>query len=286
MSQLTPQPGFDPPTNDGGGTEAYKRYEPIKPEDPLRALLRRIWAPVAVLGGLALKFKTFALAIFKIKIFATSGTMLVSVAAYAWIWGWRFGAGLVVMLLIHELGHVFELRRQGIKASAPIFIPFLGAVVGMKEMPKNAWREAQVALAGPILGTLGAAGAWVLGSVLDSDVLIAVAFVGFLLNLFNLLPIVPLDGGRAAAALHPALWSVGLLGLVGLTVWRPNPILLLILLFGALELWRRWKDRGNPETRGYYKISAAQRATVGVTYVGLAIFLALAMNATHLERSF
>ena len=149
--------------------------------------------------------------------------MLVSVAAYAWIWGWRFGAGLVVMLLIHELGHVFELRRQGIKASAPIFIPFLGAVVGMKEMPKNAWREAQVALAGPILGTLGAAGAWVLGSVLDSDVLIAVAFVGFLLNLFNLLPIVPLDGGRAAAALHPALWGVGLLGLVGLTDVAPEP---------------------------------------------------------------
>ena len=206
MSQLTPQPGVEPHGPDGGGSETYKRYDPLKREDPFRALLRRIWAPLAVLGGLALKFKTVALAIFKLKIFATSATMLVSVAAYAWIWGWRFGVGLVVMLLIHELGHVVELRRQGIKASAPIFIPFLGAVVGMKEMPKNAWREAQVALAGPILGSIGAATAWILGEVLNSDVLVAVAFVGFLLNLFNLLPIVPARrrpcrGGVASSAL-------------------------------------------------------------------------------------
>jgi hypothetical protein len=155
MSQLTPQPGFEPGQPEGG-TDAFKRYEPIKPEDPLRALLRRIWAPLALLGGLALKFKSVALAVFKLKIFATSATMLVSVAAYAWIWGWRFGVGLVAMLLIHELGHVVELRRQGIKATAPIFIPFMGAIVGMKEMPQNAWREAQVALAGPILGTASA----------------------------------------------------------------------------------------------------------------------------------
>ncbi len=286
MSQLTPQPGFEPHGPDGGGSETYKRYDPLKREDPFRALLRRIWAPLAVLGGLALKFKTVALAIFKLKIFATSATMLVSVAAYAWIWGWRFGVGLVVMLLIHELGHVVELRRQGIKASAPIFIPFLGAVVGMKEMPKNAWREAQVALAGPILGSIGAATAWILGEVLNSDVLIAVAFVGFLLNLFNLLPIVPLDGGRAAAALHPALWGVGLLGLVALAVFFPNPILLLILVIGGLELWRRWKDRGSPEARSYYEITGAQRAAVGVTYIGLAVLLGLAMSATHIERSF
>ena len=286
MSQYTPEPGFDPPKPESAGTEAYKRYDPIKREDPWKALLRRVWAPIAVLGGLALKFKAVALTVLKLKVFATSGTMLVSVAAYAWIWGWRFGVGLVVMLLIHELGHVFELRRQGIKASAPIFIPFLGAIVGMKEMPKNAWREAQVALAGPILGSIGAAGAWILGEVFNSDMLIAVAFVGFLLNLFNLLPIVPLDGGRAAAALHPALWGVGLIGLVGLTIWRPNPILLLILVFGGLELWRRWKDRGNPDSRGYYEITAAQRATVGVTYVGLAVALGFAMSATHIERSF
>ena len=285
MSQFRPQPGFEPSRPDGG-TESFKRYEPVKPEDPLRALLKRIWAPLALIGGLALKFKSVALAVFKLKIFATSATMLVSVAAYAWIWGWRFGVGLVAMLLIHELGHVLELRRQGIKVTAPIFIPFMGAVVGMKEMPQNAWREAQVALAGPILGTLGAAAVWAAGAALDSDVLIAVAFVGFLINLFNLLPIVPLDGGRAAAALHPALWAVGLAGLLGLTIWRPNPILLLVLILGGLELWRRWQERGEPGARTYYQVTHWQRGVVGVTYIGLAVLLAVAMNATHLERSF
>ena len=98
-----------------------------------------------VLAGLAWKFKAAALAVFKLKIFATSGTMLVSVAAYAWLWGWRFAVGFVLLLLVHELGHVFELRRQGILATAPLFIPFMGAVVGMKQLPHDAWREARVA---------------------------------------------------------------------------------------------------------------------------------------------
>ena len=96
-----------------------------------------------------LKFKAVGLALFKFKIFATSGTMLVSIAAYAWIWGWRFAVGFVLLLLVHELGHVLELRRQGIPASAPLFIPFLGAVVGMKQMPDGRVAEARVALAGP-----------------------------------------------------------------------------------------------------------------------------------------
>lgn len=287
MSQLSPEPGLEPPRpGNSPPAEGFKRYEPMKAEDPLRALVRRIWAPIAVVAGLALKFKTAALAILKLKVFATSATMLVSVAAYGWIWGWRFGVGLVAMLLIHEMGHVLELRRQGIRASAPIFIPFLGAVVGMKEMPKDAWREAQVALAGPLLGTLGAGVAWMLGVMLGSDLLIAIAFVGFLLNLFNLLPIVPLDGGRAVAALHPALWGVGLLGLLVLAVLRPNPILLLILVIGGMELWRRWKGRRETGARAYYEVSTARRAIVGVTYIALAVFLGLAMNATHLERGF
>jgi Zn-dependent protease len=190
------------------------------------------------------------------------------------------------MILVHEMGHVLELRRQGIRASAPIFIPFLGAAVGMKEMPKNAWREAQVALAGPILGTLGAVGVWVVGVALGSDLLVAIAFVGFLINLFNLLPIVPLDGGRAVAAVHPAFWGAGLAGLVVFAILWPNPVLLIILLLGGMELWRRWRDRGKPGTRDYYTVRPWQRVTVGITYIGLAAFLAIAMSATHIERGF
>jgi Zn-dependent protease len=283
VTSLTPQQepeyGYPEP-------EPERDYEPIQPESRWRELGRKIWAPLAALGVLLAKFKAVALAIFKFKVFATSTSMLVSVAAYAWIWGWRFAVGFVLLLLVHEMGHVLELRRQGVPASAPLFIPFLGAVVGMKQMPKNAWHEAQVALAGPVLGSIGALGVWIAGEAIDSDLLVALAFTGFFLNLFNLLPVSPLDGGRAVAAIHPVLWAVGLAVLVGLVFLAPNPILIIILLLGGLEVWRRWRGRGQPGAAEYYSVKPWQRAVVGVTYVGLAALLALAMSATHLERTF
>jgi Zn-dependent protease len=273
---------FEPPER----TEPEaSQYAPIRPEKRLRDLGRKLWAPLAAVGLALLKFKGALLAVFKLKIFATSGTMLVSVAAYALFWGWKFALGFVLLLLVHELGHVLELRRQGVPATAPLFIPFLGAVVGMKQMPKDAWREAQVALAGPILGSLGAAAVWGLGEAVDSELLVALAYVGFLLNLFNLLPVVPLDGGRAIAAIHPAFWAVGLVALVVLTIVAPNPIMLIVLVLGGLELWRRWQERKNPGAAAYYKVLPWQRAVVGVTYVGLAALLALGMSATFVERS-
>jgi Zn-dependent protease len=256
------------------------------PTSRWRELAKKLWVPLAGLGYLLFKFKAALLALFKFKIFATSGTMLVSIAAYAWIWGWKFAVGFVLLLLVHEMGHVLELRRQGVPASAPLFIPFLGAVVGMKQMPHDAWREAQVALAGPILGSLGTLAVWGAGVALDSELLVALAFTGFFLNLFNLLPIVPLDGGRAVAAVHPALWAFGLAGLVGLAIVYPNPILLLVLVFGGLELWNRWQARKDPAAAEYYRIAPWKRVVVGGTYLGLAALLALGMSATHIERTF
>jgi Zn-dependent protease len=266
--------------------EPQRDYTPIHPESRWKELGKKLIAPLAAIGALLAKFKFLALALFKFKIFATSGTMLVSIAAYAWIWGWKFGVGFVLLILVHELGHVFELRRQGVPASAPLFIPFLGAVVGMKQMPEDAWKEARVALAGPILGTLGSVAVWGLGEALDSNFLIALAFTGFFLNLFNLIPVVPLDGGRAVAAVHPALWALGLAALVALAFWHPNPVLIIILVVGGLELWRRWREREHPAAAAYYKVTTAQRLTAGAVYVGLAVFLAVAMTATHVERTF
>jgi len=283
VSQFTPQREPDVAAYE---PEPERGYEPIHPQPRWKELGRRLLAPFAALGALLLKFKTIGLAVFKFKILATSGTMLVSIAAYAWIWGWKFAVGFVLLILIHELGHVFELRRQGVPASAPLFIPFLGAVVGMKQMPKDAWNESRVALAGPILGSIGAAAVWALGAALDSNLLVALAFTGFFLNLFNLLPIVPLDGGRAVAAVHPALWGLGIAGLAALAFWHPNPILILILVLGGFELWRRWRERGTPEAASYYAVKPWQRLTAGTVYIGLAALLAVAMTATHLERSF
>jgi Zn-dependent protease len=264
--------------------EPERDYRPVHPEPVWRSLLRKLWAPIAAVGFLVWKFKFVLAAIFKFKLFTVAGSMLVSIAAYALLWGWKFGVGLVLLLFVHELGHVLELRRQGVPASAPLFIPFLGAFVGMKQLPANAWKEAQVALAGPILGSLGAAAVWAYAEAVDSEFLTALAFTGFFLNLFNLLPIVPLDGGRAVAALHPAMWLVGLAGLVALVFVFPNPILLLILVLGGLELWSRWSNRNSPESRAYYAVAPWQRAAVAVAYVGLAALLVLAMGATHIER--
>ena len=259
-------------------------YEPLQPRGTdWRGIFRRIWAPVAAIGAFLLKFGAI---LFKLKFFTVGISMVVSIGAYALLGGWWFGLGLVLLIFVHEMGHVLELRRQGVPASAPLFIPFFGAVVGMKKMPENAWKEARVALAGPILGTVGALAVWGLGAYYNSRFLIAMAFVGFLINLFNLLPVVPLDGGRAVAALHPALWGVGLAGLIALEVFRPNPILPIIIILGALELWRRWKGRHSPQFEGYYKVPWPQRATVFAVYVGLAAFLVFAMNATHVPRNF
>jgi Zn-dependent protease len=256
-------------------------YEPVHPSLGLRDLLRKLSAPFVAVGVFLLKFGGLLL---KLKVVTTGASMLVSIAAYSWIWGLPFAIGFVLLILVHELGHVLELRRQGVPASAPLFIPFLGAVVGMKELPDDAWKEAKVALAGPLLGSVGAAVCWVAGEATGSDLLIALAFVGFFLNLFNLVPITPLDGGRAAAALHPALWFIGLLLMVGLLVVRPNPILVLIVVLGGLDLWRRWRERG--EAADYYRLTTAQRTSVAVVYLGLVLALALAVSVTHVERTF
>ena len=259
-------------------------YEPIQPQPAWRGLLRKLAAPLIALGLLLWKFKFVVVALFKFKLFTVAGSMLVSIAAYALLWGRKFAVGFVLLLLVHELGHVLEARRQGIPATAPMFIPFLGAFITMKQLPANAWREAQVALAGPVVGSLGAAAVWAAGAAYDSDFLRALAFVGFFLNLFNLLPVIPLDGGRAAAALHPAIWLLGLAGLLVLAFLSPNPILLLILVLGGFELWSRWRARNDPEAKRYYRIEPGQRAVVAVVYLGLAAALVLAMGATHVDR--
>jgi Zn-dependent protease len=253
----------------------------VHPRWGLGGLLRRLAAPLIGLGFLIVKFGGLIL---KFKVVTTGLSMIVSIAAYTWIWGLPFAIGFVLLIFVHELGHVLELRRQGIPASAPLFIPFLGAVIGMKQLPDDAWKEAKVALAGPILGSVGAAACWIAGEATGSELLVGLAFVGFFLNLFNLVPIVPLDGGRAVGALHPVFWFVGLLMMVALLVLRPNPILILIVIVGGLDLWRRWRERG--ENVRYYDLPAWQRVTVGIVYLGLAAVLALAMSATYVERDF
>jgi Zn-dependent protease len=262
-------------------------YAPQRNERPA---WRRALGVLAGLGVLLFKFaakaKALLLLLPKLKLFTTSASMLVSIGAYSLIWGWKFAIGFVLLLLVHELGHVIQLRREGIPASAPMFIPFLGALVAMKELPKDAAAEARVGLAGPVLGSLAALVPLALYGLTGDELFKALAFVGFFLNLFNLLPVLPLDCGRAMAALSPWMWLVGYALLIAATFVFPNPIMILILLFGGLETWRRWKERNSPEGQKYYRVSPRDRFLVAAVYLGLIVLLSVGMAETHIERDF
>ena len=264
-------------------------YEPVHPgsgRGDWRERAKRFGGPiVAVLVLLATKLKAILLLLPKLKILTTSATMLVSIAAYALIWGWAFAVGFVLLLLVHEMGHVIQLRREGIEASAPMFIPFLGAVVAAKSLGDDAAAEARVGLAGPVLGTIGTLIPLVLWLATGAEFWQALTYVGFFINLLNLLPVLPLDGGRAMAALSPWVWFAGYAGLIALTFIFPNPILILILLIGGYETWQRWKNRNTPEARAYHAIPAGTRALVAVVYLGLAAALAVGVSESFLEKS-
>jgi Zn-dependent protease len=265
--------------------------EPRRPRAPIHNARRRIGGALAAIGALIVKFfsaiKGALLLLPKLKLLTTAGTALVSVAAYSLFWGWTFALGFVVLLFVHEMGHVIQLRREGIKATAPMFVPFLGAMISAKSLGENALAEARVGLAGPILGTVGAAACLVIGEAANSDLFRALAYIGFFLNLFNLLPVVPLDGGRAMAAMAPWMWFVGLGALVALVLVIPNPILLIIIVFAAIETWRRWQARKTRslEQAAYYRVSRRGRLLVGAVYVGLIVLLALGMNQAHILTS-
>ncbi len=262
---------------------------PAPPPKPRRTGLKRFATPI-FLGILALlKWgKALLLLLPKAKLLTTSASMLVSVGAYALIWGWKFAAGFVALLFIHEMGHYIQLRREGVKPSGMLFIPFLGAAVGTRSLGGSALAEARVGLAGPILGSLATAALIPIAIATDDEFWRALAFTGFFLNLFNLLPVVPLDGGRAMAAMAPWMWFVGFGMMVLLVFVWPNPILLLIVLLGGFETYRRWKHRKDPVEGNaqYYRVKPVHRLAVAGVYVALIVGLAVGMDLTHVERTF
>lgn len=246
-----------------------------QPQPTARDRLKQALAPLVAVGVALLKFGAI---IFKLKVFTVVGTMVVSLGAYAWLYGWKFALGFVLLILVHEMGHVIVLRARGIEAGLPVFLPFLGAFVSMKSQPRSAYDEALSGIAGPVFGTLGAFAVLGLSDVYDSELLRVLAFTGFFLNLFNLLPVIPLDGGRTVAALSPKLWGVGLLALLAYEVYRPSPVIPLILIVGGFELYRRWKDRKSPESLAYYDLAPQQRLNVGLGYAALIVTLLWAMH--------
>jgi Zn-dependent protease len=283
-------PGVPPTTPSTQPVEDPFGRQPRK-ESPARDLRKRIGSALAAAAALIAKFfaaiKGFLLLLPKVKLLTTAGTALISVVVYSLFFGWWFAVGFVVLLFVHEMGHVIQLRKEGVKASAPMFIPGFGAVVMMKSLPDDALAEARVGLAGPILGTLGAGVCLAIAEATNSDLLRALAYVGFLLNLINLVPLVPFDGGRAMAAMAPSMWFVGLGAMIALLLITGNTFLLIFIVLGGMETWRRWKLRRTRslEQAAYYRVATVHRLLVGAVYIGLIVVLAVGMETAYVLTS-
>jgi Zn-dependent protease len=216
------------------------------------------------------------------KLALTGGTMLLSLVVYAFVFGWRYAAGFVVLLLVHELGHYIAARQRGLDVGAPTFIPFVGAWIELKQMPHDAETEAFVGLGGPLLGSVGALACYYLARSFDAPWLLAVSYAGFFLNLFNLIPLSPFDGGRITAVLSPRIWLLGVPVLGALFFYIPSPMLILMAVLAAPQVWKAIRYRSDsPEAQTYYAVSARTKWEYGFYYIVLAAFLAVMTHDVH-----
>ncbi len=227
------------------------------------AAILALLSKVAVVGKVALPFLS----------------AVASLAAYAWLFGWQFGLGILALLFAHEMGHYVIIRAKGLPASWPVFIPLLGAYVAMRRMPVNVRDEAEIAIAGPFAGAMASALCFWLYQVTGITILLPLAYFSFLVNLLNLVPVSPLDGGRIVGAISRWIWPIGLVAM-GLAFLYTHSILLLILLWlGFLETISRFRTASSGNS--YYRIPLVSRAYITIFYFGLAAALAIGMFASE-----
>jgi len=214
------------------------------------------------------------------KLLATGGTMLLSMLAYTWLFGWKYAAGFVLLMFVHEMGHYLAARERGIPAGLPMFIPFVGAWTSLDKMPHDAETEAWIGFAGPLVGTLGAMACYWLARETDSRLLLALAYSGCMLNLFNLIPLAPFDGGRITAIISPKVWFAGVPLLAALFFYRPSPMLILMAVLAYPQL--KLALSGDPDRpEAFYDVPRETRINYAVMYLGLAAFLAVMSYDLH-----
>ena len=214
------------------------------------------------------KAKLFGLLAGLVK-FKTLATMLLSIGAYAVEWGWLFAAGFVLLIFVHEMGHAVAMRLEGIPAGAPVFIPFVGAFIAMQGQPRNAAVEAKVAMAGPVAGSLAAWATLWAGIELELPLLRALGHTAVLINLFNLVPVSPLDGGRIVTAFTRTYWVIGYAVGIGALLVTQSPLLLIVLLVGLWSLVQRWRQPAS----GYDALAPRQRTLIALAYAALILGL-------------
>ena len=248
--------------------------------------IKKLLVPVGVVGLLILKWfakvKLLILPALKFLpvLLKTGGSMFITIWVYAQTWGWWFALGFVLLIFVHECGHLIAARHLGLSVGAPVFIPFMGAIIALKDAPRNAWIEAQVGIGGPLLGSAGAVVCLGIGYLTGNHLFVALAYSGFLLNLFNLAPIGFLDGGRIVTALSPWLWLVGTVVVGLLLVSQFSFLLLLIFVFSLPRLFSLFRPKSDDEKR-YYEVTPGQRWIMGSLYFGLIAALVLGMKLTH-----
>lgn len=212
------------------------------------------------------------------KVLLSGGTMLLSIFVYAISFGWAYAVGVVAMLFLHEMGHFVAARNRGLDVGAPVFIPFVGAWVALKTTELDPETEAYVGLGGPLLGTAAAFLCYLYGLESGQRLWLAVAYAGFMLNAFNLIPLSPLDGGRIVRVISPKIWFLGVPILIGAFLWKPSPLLLLIAVLAAPQLWAAWKGEG----AAVHRITATRvKWAYGAQYLVLLATLALLAFEVH-----
>lgn len=280
---LPPMTPPNQPPSTGGGYQPFQDYYNRPPAPAQTATRQRsglaggamsillaIWAFVKYGGLLLLKF----------KFFGTLLTMLVSFGLYAWALGPVAALGIVVMIFIHEMGHVVEIRRQGMEATAPLFIPFMGAAIFQRSHPTDALHQAEIGIAGPIAGTIASIAALVLYSSTHWSAFLAWAWFGFFINLFNMIPFGMLDGGWVLAAASKWFQVAGLAMLAVALVFFHlifSPVLILLLLFGIPAMIQRFRNDRSPY---YQSVPVQARVVMGLAWIGLVAVLGFGLMQT------
>lgn len=200
-------------------------------------------------------------------------SILASFGAYALLFGWQFGLGIIVLLFIHEMGHYVVIRSKGLPVSLPVFIPLLGAYVAMRGMPLTVRDEAEIGIAGPIAGTVAGVVCLWLYAQLGMPIMLPLAYFSFFLNLLNLIPVSPLDGARVTSSISKWIWPIGLAG-IAIGAWYTGNILLILLgVIGFFQMIERFRVAENTP---YYAIPAGARIYITILYFGLVAVLVYA----------
>jgi Zn-dependent protease len=231
----------------------------------------------AAILAFVLKFKLVLLV--GLKLLAPSWTFLLSLWIYVVIFGWRIAVAIMLLLLGHELGHYVAFRAYGLPVRLPSFVPLLGAfTVGSR--PENLEDDANIALAGPVAGLALAAICYAVGIATNSRFWLACADLSAFLNLFNMIPMPPFDGGRIISALWPPLWILGFLLFIGFAIFFHLPILFVAIIgiLGLPAMLAAWKGRVDPRAAA---MTFSARLRVSVWYLATLLGLFFLLGRAH-----